>query len=158
MIEYILNYVTKGQKGMSAQMERACKDAKKGNMDLKQSVQHIGNVFLSAVETGQEEAAFLLLQAVMTFMSRESVFISTIPQNERTFLVKSKKEIEQLDPESTDIAVDNLIHCYQNRPHQMENYCLADFASKVNICQNTKPPLGFSSKSSTVICFSQNTV
>ena len=29
MIEYILNYVTKGQKGMSAQMEKACKDANK---------------------------------------------------------------------------------------------------------------------------------
>ena len=84
MIEYILNYVTKGLKGMSAQMERACKDANKGNIDLKQSVQHIGNVFLNAVETGQEEAAFLLLQAVMTFMSRESVFINTSPQNERT--------------------------------------------------------------------------
>ena len=77
MIEYILNYVTKGQKGMSAQMEKACKDANKGNIDLKQSVQHIGNVFLNAVETGQEEAAFLILQAAMTFMSRESVFINT---------------------------------------------------------------------------------
>ena len=108
--------------------------------------------------TGQEEAAFLLLQAVMTFMSRQSVFINTSPPNERTFLVKSKKELEQLDPESTDIAVDNLIHCYQNRPHQMENYCLADFASKVNICQNTKPPSGVLFKLSTVICFSQNTV
>ena len=90
----------------------------------------------------------------MTFMSRESVFINTSPPNERTFLVKSKKELEQLDPGSSDIAVDNLIHCYQNRPHQLENYCLADFASKVNICQQT----GLSSKSSTVICCSQNTV
>ena len=132
MIEYILNYMTKGQKGMSAQMERACKDANKGNMDLKQSVQHIGNVFLNAVETGKEEVAFLLLQAVMTFMSKESVFINTSPQN----------ELEQLDPESTDITVDNLICSYQNRPHQMESYCLADFASKENICQNTKPPSG----------------
>ena len=87
--------------------------------------------------TGQEEAAFLLLQAAMTFMSREPVFINTSPPSERTFLVKSKKQLEQLDPDSTDIAVDNLICHYQNRPHQMENYCLADFASKVNICQQT---------------------
>ena len=99
MIEYTLNYVTNGQKAMSAQMEKACKDANKGNMDLKQSVQHIGHIFLNAVETGQEEAAFLLLQAAMTFMSRESVFINTSPPSERTFLVKSKKELEQLDPE-----------------------------------------------------------
>ena len=85
MIEYILNYVTKGQKGMSAQMEKACKDANKGNMDLKQSVRHIGNVFLNAVETGQEEAAFLLLQAAMTFMSRGPVFINTSPPSEKHF-------------------------------------------------------------------------
>ena len=93
MIEYILNYVTKGQKGMSAQMEKAFKDVNKGNMDLKQSVQHIGNVFLNAVETGQEEAAFLLLQVVMTFMSRESVFINTSPPSKRMFLVESKNTI-----------------------------------------------------------------
>ena len=156
MIEYKLNYVTKGQKGMSAQMEKGCKDANKGNMDLKQSVQHIGNVFLNAVETGQEEAAFLLLQAVMTFMSRESVFINTSPRSERTFLVKSKKQLEQqLDPDSTDIAVDNWIRHYQNRPYQMENYCLADFASKVNICQQTKAASGPSSKSSTVMFFTK---
>ena len=98
MIEYILNYVTKGPKGMSTQMEKACKDANKGNVDLKQSVQHIRNVFLNAVETGQEEAAFLLLQAAMTFMSRESVFTNTSPPSERTFLVKSRKELEQMDP------------------------------------------------------------
>ena len=67
---------------MSAQMEKACKDANKGNMDLKQSV---GNVFLNAVETGQEEAAFLILQAATTFMSRELVFINTSPPSERTF-------------------------------------------------------------------------
>ena len=120
MIEYILNYVAKGQKGMSAQMEMACEDANKGNMDLKQSVQHIGNVFLNAVETGQDEATFLLLQAAMTFMSRESVFINTSLPNERTFLVKSQKGLEQLDPESTDITVDNLVHHFQNRPRQME--------------------------------------
>ena len=74
------------------------------------------------------------------------------------FIVKSKKELEQLDPESTDITVDNLIHYYQNRPHQMENYCLANFSSKVNICQHAKATSGPSSKSSTVICFAQNTV
>ena len=47
----------------------------------------MGNVFLNAVETGQEEAAFLLLQIAMTFMSRDSVFINTSLPSERTFLV-----------------------------------------------------------------------
>ena len=45
----------------------------------------------------------------MTFISRESVFINISP-SERTVLVKSKKQLEQVDPDSTDNAVDNLIH------------------------------------------------
>ena len=40
----------------------------------------------------------------------------------------------------------------------MENYCLADFASKVNICQQTKAASSLSSKSSTIICVLQNTI
>ena len=63
-----------------------------------------------------------------------------------------------MDPDSTDIAVDYLIRHYQNRPHQMENYCLADFASKVNLCPKTKTASNPSLKSSTVKCYSQTTV
>ena len=151
VVEYNLSYITKGQKGMSLQMERACSDAKKGNMDLKESVRHMGNVFLNAVETGQEEAAFLLLQLPMTYMSRDSVFINTSPKNERTFLVKSKKELEEMDPDSTDIQVTGLITHYHQRPHVMENYCLADFASKVNVCKTASAQ---SDTSKSVICTS----
>ena len=57
-------------------------------MDLKQSVQHIGNVFMNAVEIGQEEAKFMLLQLNMTYMSWEGIFLNTSPPDERTFLIK----------------------------------------------------------------------
>ena len=91
MIEYILSYVTKGQKGISIMMGHACEDAKHGNMDLKESVHHMGNVFLNGVETSQEEAAFLLLQLPMIYMTRGTTFINTSPPHERTFLVKKWK-------------------------------------------------------------------
>ena len=77
MIEYILSYVTKGQKGMSIMMEHACEDAKHGNMDLKESVHHMGNVFLNAVETSQEEAAFLLLQLPVIVNDKGKNIINT---------------------------------------------------------------------------------
>ena len=38
MVEYMLAYVTKSQKGMSAIMEKACKEAQNGNINLKESV------------------------------------------------------------------------------------------------------------------------
>ena len=44
---YIVNYINKSQKGMSALLDRACKEAREGNMDIKQSVRHIGNMFLN---------------------------------------------------------------------------------------------------------------
>ena len=132
VVQYILSYVTKAQKGMSLQMENACNEARRNNMELKESVRHIGNVFLNGVETGQEEAAFLLLQIPMTFMTRECIFINTSPAEERTFLVKDKKSLEQMDPQSTDIQVDNIVQRYCRRPPEMESYTLADFATKVN--------------------------
>ena len=51
MIQYMLSYVTKTQKGMSAVMDGACREARQGNMDIKASVRHMGNAFLNGVET-----------------------------------------------------------------------------------------------------------
>ena len=61
VVEYMLAYVTKSQKGMSAIMDKACKEAKEGNIYLKQSVRHMGNAFLKGVEIPQQEVAFLAL-------------------------------------------------------------------------------------------------
>ena len=115
MVKYILSYVTKGQKGMSAVMEKACREARNGNMDLKQSVRHMGNAFLNGVETSQEEAACLLLGMPITQMSREVVFINTAPVDERTCLLKSMDEIKKMDPESTDVVSSNMITAYHKR-------------------------------------------
>ena len=42
---YIVGYISKSQRGMSAQLDAAAKEARKGNLDLKKHVRHIGNVF-----------------------------------------------------------------------------------------------------------------
>ena len=61
MVQYMLSYVTKTQKGMSAMMDRACREARQGNMDIKVSVRHMGNAFLNGVETSAQEAPCLFL-------------------------------------------------------------------------------------------------
>ena len=134
MVKYILSYVTKGQKGMSLVMEKACREARNGNMDLKQSVRHMGNAFLNGVETSQEEAACLLLGIPVTEMSREVVFINTAPIEERTFLFKSVEETKKMDPESTDMVSSNIITIYQKRSQKhFSKYTLADFVAEVSI-------------------------
>ena len=49
-VVYICDYLMKNNKGMSKLLENAAKEAKEGNMDLKQSVRHIGNKFLNCSE------------------------------------------------------------------------------------------------------------
>ena len=134
MVKYILSYITKGQKAMSVIMEKACREARNGNMDLKQSVRHMGNAFLNGVETSQEEAACLLLGLPITTMSREVFFINTAPIDERTYVLKSMEDIKKMDPESTDVMSSNILTGYKKRSQKhFSKYTLADFVSEIRI-------------------------
>ena len=79
---YIVSYINKSAKGMSTLMAEACKETKKGNHTLKQSVRHIGNKFLNAVEVSAQEASYLILQQSMSSKSRACEFIPTSPPGE----------------------------------------------------------------------------
>ena len=48
-------------------------------------------------------------------------------------MLKSDEILETLEPDSKDIFVEGLIDMYINRPDEMRNVCLADFASLYNI-------------------------
>ena len=116
---------------MSLLMAEACNEAQKGNKSLKESVRHIGNKFLNSAEVSAQEAAYLILQLSMSTKSRKCEFLSTAPRNERTLLLKSRKELEALPKESTEIEADNAIKRYARRNESLEDYCLADLVSKI---------------------------
>ena len=118
---------------MSALMNRACKEVKEGNEDLRQQVRHIGNQFLNSVEVGAQEAAYLILQMPLTKASREVAFINTSPPEERTFLLKDRESLEQLPENSTDIQASNIIQMYSRRPYKLSQWCLADYVSKLQV-------------------------
>ena len=130
---YIVAYISKSQKGMSALLDQACKEARQGNKDLRQQVRQIGNKFLNASETCAQEAAYLVLQLPVTRATRDVLFINTSSPDERTFLLKSKEMLEKLKDDSTDIGSNNLIKRYSCRPKLLENWCLADYASWLDI-------------------------
>ena len=73
----------------------------------------------------------------LTKASQEIVFISTNPPDERVFILKDKEFLQQLPPTSTNVEASSLILQYSKRPKSLENWCLADFASKVTV---TFPP------------------
>ncbi|XP_063442198.1 uncharacterized protein LOC134722507 [Mytilus trossulus] len=130
---YIVSYISKSQKGMSALLDQAAKEARQGNLDLKHQVRHIGNYFSNSVETSAQEATYLTLQMPLTKATRQVVFINTSPQHKRTFLLKQSSVLEKLGPDSTEIESDNDIKRYSRRPKQLENWCLADYVSPLEL-------------------------
>ena len=130
---YIVGYISKSQRGMSAQLDAAAKEARKGNLDLKKQVRHIGNVFSNCVEVSAQEAVYLDLQIPLTKCTRDIVFVNTSVPEERIFLLKPKAALDELPAESTDVKSDNVIQRYSKRPKQLSKYCLADYVSKVDI-------------------------
>lgn len=44
---YIVSYISKGQRGMSNLLRRACEEAKESDSDIRQQVRKVGNVFLN---------------------------------------------------------------------------------------------------------------
>ena len=129
---YILSYITKGQRGMSKLLRKACKEAKEGNKNIANKVRRIGNKFLNAVEISAQEAVYLVLQMPLRRSSREFQFVNTSDPDERTFLLKSMDKIKELPDNSIDIESDNIIKRYQRRPKKLENTCLADFVAWYN--------------------------
>ena len=130
---YIVGYISKSQRGMSAQLDAAAKEARKGNLDLKKQVRHIGNVFSNCVEVSAQEAVYLDLQIPLTKCTRDIVFVNTSVPEERIFLLKPKAALDELPAESTDVESDNVIQRYSKRPKQLSKYCLAGYVSKVDI-------------------------
>ena len=118
---------------MSAQLDAAAKEARKGNLDLKKQVRHIGNVFSNCAEISAQEAVYLDLQIPLTKCTRDIVFINTSVPEERIFLLKQKAALDELPGESTDVESDNVIQRYSKRPMQLSKFCLADYDSNVDI-------------------------
>ena len=130
---YIVGYISKSQRGMGAQLDAAAKEAQKGNFDMKKKVRHIGNVFSNCVEVSAQEAVYLALQIPLTKCTRDIVFINTPTPEERIFLLKPKSVLDELPAESTDIESNNIIQRYSKRPKKLQNFCLADYVSKVDV-------------------------
>ena len=133
-IVYILQYISKGDRGMSKVLRDAIKDIRKGNMDIRHRLKTISEKFLHATEISAQEAVYYLLGMNVSESSRLCSFINTSLPDKRIHLVKSKEELELLnDDNSTDIYSIDSIEYYEARHDYFEKYCLAEFISYLNI-------------------------
>ena len=134
---YIVAYISKSQRGMSLLLDAAVKEARTQTSSIREQVRHIGNKFTNAVEIGSQESAYLVLGMPLTKASRKVTFISTAPTDERTFLLKSKEELEHLPDDSTDIAKRSVLDAYMERPNELASMCYADFVSRTKVTKKT---------------------
>lgn len=112
IIQYIINYISKSEKGLSKLIKDAADEIKKGNQPLQQQLRTIVNVFINKTEISAQEIAFHILSMPLSKCSKQCVYINTSPSNERCHLLKSKKKLEELaknDPKSTYIMELNII-------------------------------------------------
>ena len=80
-----------------------------------------------------QEAIYHILSIPLSASSRSTVFINTNRPENRISMVKSDEILRKLEPDSKDIFVEGLVDMYVNRPEEMKNICLADFASLYTI-------------------------
>ena len=123
----------KSQKGMSDLLRMACEEAKAGNMNLREQVHHMGNKFLNAVKEPIQACCYEILQLPISNSTRKKEFINTLPPGEHVGLTKSLYELEQLEPNSKDMAYKSNIDRYMMQPKQLATWCLADYVAKIDI-------------------------
>ena len=119
---YVVGYISKSQRSMSAQLEAAAKEAQKGTLDIKKQVRHIGNVSSNCVEVSAQEAVYLALQIPLTKGTRDVVYINTCTLVERVFLLKPKSILNELPAESTTIESDNIVQRYSKRQDSFRRF------------------------------------
>lgn len=68
-----------------------------------------------------------------TKASRDVIFINTSSSDDRVILFKMDAELDKLTPNSTDVECSNVDQRYSKRPTQLENWCLADYVSQLDV-------------------------
>jgi len=63
----------------------------------------IGNTLLSQHQLSQQEAAFLMTGLHVKGSSRATVFVSTVPEERRTRLVRPSSQLRELGDEDTNV-------------------------------------------------------
>ena len=128
-VHYILNYINKSNRGMSRLLKQVVEEQRQGNLTHRQKLYKIASKFINSSEVSAQEAVYILLSMPLSHYSRSSVFINTGEKKDRVRRFKSLTQLKELDRDSNDVLMDGLIEYYTHRPDELENICLAEFAS-----------------------------
>lgn len=135
--KYCASYVSKSEGGISKLLQACLQDIKRGNKSVKENLLQFGTTLINGSETCAQEAVGFLMGLHNTFCTRDDVYINTARPGERISFLRSDTELQGLGEDSEDIYEKGLLDHYVKRPKDLENVCLAEFASNYNF-QRTK--------------------
>ena len=135
--EYITNYLTKNESGLSSLLKNINEEALKEGENVLITIKKLGKALDKGREMGVQEAIYRALGLKMTKFHDVVVFISTKHPERREGLLRS--DLEDLDDDEK-IFHKSIHDYYQIRPlddeeeeKEWEKTCLADFVADFNI-------------------------
>jgi len=138
---YCVGYIMKSDGGVSKLLRAAQKEMENGNHTALEKLKRFAKVLCHGCEVSTQEAAGFLLGLPNTMCSKQDVFINTSEPLDKIGFLKPQKELDKLEDDSEEIFVQGLHDHYSNRPVELEDTCLAEFASmydKVGFRKNPK--------------------
>lgn len=106
---YVVNYISRRQKGVSELLRQARAEARKQNSSIKQQVREIDSTFSNNDEISAHEAVYIVFQHPMRKASRQIVLVNTSPPDERGEILKPVNDIKELDDDFEEIFTSGLI-------------------------------------------------
>ena len=129
MVNYLVAYATKCEKDVC----EAMKDVKDNimldeNRTTWQKFKQLGNTFIDARSVSIQESIYRTLPLTMSVFHPKVIFIPSDMPHQRHGMLKTKKQMSDLEDESDDVFNKGYIDRYPHRPDDLRDVCYREFA------------------------------
>lgn len=149
---YCASYKSKGESDVSKLLRDAMKDARRGNNQIKNSMQTFAKLLINGSKISAQEASGFILGLPNHSCSRADIFINTALPDERIRILKSNEELQKLDDSSEDVCQKGLLDHYVNPIRRIGGNLFGRFCISIRVFVQIKRKTDESNGSSTRIC------
>lgn len=135
-VVYIISYISKSEREIGLLLSNAQKEARKdGNVSAKEALKNLGSAYLHNRDVCAQESVYRLTNMHLKECSRKVVFVPTgdniikmsLPLN----VLRNKAKSNSLT--TNDMWMTSIVDRYKNRPDDLNDICMASFASEYRI-------------------------
>ena len=110
---YMSAYFSKSQSETSQALLQACSEIKSMKLNVREAMHKLASSYSNSRQVSLQEAVYYSLPELwLRKCFPRTVFVNTNIPSERIRICKSVEEIEELDPDSTDIFKQNMVDRY----------------------------------------------